>query len=57
MSADVATPNSPIPAARASAVIIRKGTPVVTTRLEFCEKFFCNPMCITKTKNKSNLIY
>ena len=35
-SAEVATPSSPIPAALASGVINKKGTPVVMTRLLFC---------------------
>jgi hypothetical protein len=34
----VATPSSPIPADLASGVIIKKGTPVVITRFEFCPK-------------------
>jgi hypothetical protein len=49
----VATPSSPIPADLASGVIIKKGTPVVITRFEFCPK---DSMVIRVQENKKSFL-
>ena len=49
----MATPSSPIPADLASGVIIKKGTPVVITRFEFCPK---DSMVIRVQENKKSFL-